>query len=143
LKILVLAVGRLKESHWVAAEADYVLRIKRYTPVEIREVKDERQLVATLPPRARLVALDEGGDNLSSEELARKVIAAEEQHGGGAPLCFAVGGADGFSAALKARATRTLAFGRVTLPHRLARIILVEQLYRAYSILRGEPYHRA
>lgn len=142
MKLLVLAVGRLKESHWVAAEADYASRIKRYAPIEIREVKDDAQLLAALPPRARLVVLDERGENLSSEELARKLIAAEEQHGGGAPLCFAVGGAEGFSKELRARAARVLAFGRITLPHRLARVVLLEQIYRAYTILRGEPYHK-
>jgi 23S rRNA (pseudouridine1915-N3)-methyltransferase len=142
LRLVVLAVGRLKESHWVAAEADYVSRIRRYATLEVREVKDEAALVAALPPRARLYALDERGENLSSEELARKVIAHEEQHGGGAPVCFALGGAEGFSKELRARAARTIAFGRITLAHRLARVVLLEQLYRAYTILRGEPYHK-
>ena len=95
-----------------------------------------------MPARARLVALDERGELLSSEDLARKVIGAHEQHGGGNPLCFAIGGADGFGAEARARADRLLAFGRITLPHRLVRVVLAEQIYRAYSILRGEPYHR-
>jgi 23S rRNA (pseudouridine1915-N3)-methyltransferase len=142
VKLVVLAVGRLKESHWAAAEAEYARRLKHYTALEIREVKDEPALIAALPPRARLVVLDERGDNLSSEELARKLIAAEEQHGGGAPLCFAIGGAEGFSSAIRARAAKVLAFGKITLPHRLARVVLLEQLYRAYTILRGEPYHK-
>jgi len=138
----VLAVGRLKEAHWAAAEAEYVKRLKHYTSIEVREVKDDAALLAALPPRARLMALDERGDNLSSEELARTVIGAEEQHGGGAPLVFAIGGAEGFSPELRARAVRRLAFGRITLPHRLARVVLLEQIYRAYTILRGEPYHK-
>ena len=142
MKLHVLAIGRLKEQHWAAAEAEYVKRLRHYAPLEVREVKDEAALVAALPARARLLALDERGENLSSEELARKVIAAEEQHGGGAPLCFAIGGAEGFSPGLRARAARLLAFGRITLPHRLARVVLLEQLYRAYTILRGEPYHK-
>ncbi len=142
---MILAVGRpvrgLKQRHWAAAEADYLARIRRYTPIEVRELGDEPALLAALPERGRLVLCDERGDNLSSEELARKLIAVEELRGGGAPLCFAVGGADGFSAAARARAARAIAFGRITLPHRLARIVLYEQIYRAYTILRGEPYH--
>jgi 23S rRNA (pseudouridine1915-N3)-methyltransferase len=142
VKIVVLAVGRLKEAHWAAAEAEYTRRLKHYTAIEVREVRDEPALIAALPARARLVALDERGDNLTSEELARSLIGAEEQHGGGAPLVFAIGGAGGFSDALRARAARRLAFGRITLPHRLARVVLLEQIYRAYTILRGEPYHK-
>jgi 23S rRNA (pseudouridine1915-N3)-methyltransferase len=142
LKILLLVVGRLKEAHFQAAEADYLKRLKHYASVEIREVKDEAALLAALPPRGKLVALDERGDNLSSEEIAKKIIAAEEQHGGGAPLTFAIGGAEGFTDAVRARAARRLAFGRITLAHRLARVVLLEQLYRAYTILRGEPYHK-
>jgi 23S rRNA (pseudouridine1915-N3)-methyltransferase len=141
LKIRVLAVGRAKAPLWAAAEADYLARIGRHADVEVREVKDDAALLAALPPRAKLVALDARGELLSSEEIAKKIIGAAEQHGGGAPLAFAIGGADGLSAAVRARAEKTLAFGRITLPHRLARLVLVEQIYRAYAILRGEPYH--
>jgi len=143
MKILVLAIGRLKEAHFAAAEAEYLGRLKHYAQVEVRELKDEPALLAALPARAKLVALDETGELLTSADIARKIVGAAEQHGGGAPLVFAIGGADGFTAATRSRAERLLAFGRITLPHRLARIILLEQLYRAYSILRGEPYHRS
>jgi 23S rRNA (pseudouridine1915-N3)-methyltransferase len=142
VKIVVLAIGRLKEPYYAAAEAEYLGRLQHYAQATVREVKDDTALLAAMPARARLVALDAGGENLSSEELARKVVGAAEQHGGGAALCFAIGGAEGLGAAVKARADRTLAFGRITLPHRLARIVLLEQLYRAYAILRGEPYHK-
>lgn len=142
MKILVLAVGRLKEEYFREAEAEYRKRLRRYADVDVREVKDDRALLQALPPRARLVALDERGEAWSSEELARRLIAAEEQHGGGAPLVFAIGGAEGLSAGVREKAVRSLAFGRITLPHRLARIVLLEQLYRAYTILRGEPYHK-
>jgi 23S rRNA (pseudouridine1915-N3)-methyltransferase len=141
LKIRVLAVGRLKEPFWVAAEADYVARVRRHADLEVREVKDDAALVAALPARVKLVALDARGDVLTSEEIAKKIVGAAEQHGGGATLAFAVGGADGLSARVLDRAERRLAFGRITLPHRLARIVLLEQIYRAYAILRGEPYH--
>ncbi len=138
---MVVVVGRLKEPFWAAAEADYLARLRHHAQVEVREVKDDAALLAALPARARLVALDARGELLSSEEIAKKVIGAAEQHGGGAPLAFAIGGADGLSNAVRARAERSLAFGRITLPHRLARVVLLEQIYRAYAILRGEPYH--
>jgi 23S rRNA (pseudouridine1915-N3)-methyltransferase len=145
LKIRVLAVGRrtgrLKEPFWAAAEADYLARLRHHADVEVREVDGDDALLAALPARARLVALDAGGELLSSEEIAKKIVAAAEQHGGGAPLAFAIGGADGLGPAVRARAERSLAFGRITLPHRLARLVLLEQLYRAYAILRGSPYH--
>ncbi len=143
MKITILAVGRLKEKHWAAAEADYLARLSHYAQVELREVTGDPALLAALPAKGKLIALDERGELLSSEELARKVVGAHEQHGGGAPLCFAIGGADGFSAPVRQRAERFVAFGRITLPHRLARVLLLEQIYRSYSILRGEPYHRA
>lgn len=108
----------------------------------MREVKDDSALIAALPARAKLVVLDARGDVLSSEDIAKKIVGAAEQHGGGAPLVFAIGGAEGFGDAVRRRAERMVAFGRITLPHRLARIVLLEQLYRAYAILRGEPYHK-
>lgn len=132
----------MKEPHFVAAEAEYLGRLKHYAQVTVRELTGDAALVAALPARARLVALDAGGELLSSEEIAAKIVGAAEQHGGGAPLVFAVGGAEGLPPEVKARADRKLAFGRITLPHRLARIVLLEQIYRAYAILRGEPYHK-
>jgi 23S rRNA (pseudouridine1915-N3)-methyltransferase len=141
LKILVLAVGRLKEDFWAAAEAEYRKRLRRYVQLDVKEVKDDAALAAAIPDRSRLWVLDERGENLSSVELSRW-ISAEEQHGGGALLVMAIGGAEGHSDALRARAAKKLAFGRVTLPHRLARVVLLEQIYRGYTILRGEPYHK-
>ena len=142
LKLLVAAIGRLKEAHFKAAEAEYGKRLRRYADVTIRELKDEKALLAALPDRHKLVLLDERGHNRSSEELAA-MLGEEELHGGGRTLVFAIGGADGFSDVVRAKAAVVIAFGRITLPHRLARIVLVEQLYRAFSILRGEPYHRS
>jgi 23S rRNA (pseudouridine1915-N3)-methyltransferase len=110
--------------------------------VSVREVKDDSALIEALPARGKLVVLDARGELYSSEEIAKKIVGAAEQHGGGAPLVFGIGGPDGFGDAVRKRAERTLSFGRITLPHRLARIVLLEQVYRAYAILRGEPYHR-
>jgi 23S rRNA (pseudouridine1915-N3)-methyltransferase len=135
-------VGRLKEDYLRSAEAEYLKRLRPYCQIAALEMADEPALLGKLPGDARLVALDERGDLVTSEELARGVIGAAEQHGGGRPLVFAIGGAEGHSDALRRRADRLIAFGRVTIAHRLVRVLLAEQIYRAYTILRGHPYHR-
>jgi 23S rRNA (pseudouridine1915-N3)-methyltransferase len=136
VSVLVLCVGRLKEDFWEAAEAEYQKRLRRYADVKVREVKDEAALVAAIPARASLVALDQRGDLVTSEALAREVLAGLPQ------VTFAIGGAEGFGDEVRARAKRLIAFGRITLPHRLARVLLLEQIYRGFTILRGEPYHK-
>ena len=142
MKVVILAVGRLKEDYFQAAEAEYVKRLRPYCSLELREVKDEAALLAAVPKSAILVTLDERGELLSSEALAREVFGHAELHGGGRPLVFAIGGPDGHSEVVRRRADRLLAFGRITIAHRLIRLVLIEQIYRAYRILRGEPYHR-
>lgn len=140
MRITVLAVGRLKEAYWADAEAEYRKRLPRYADVDVREVKDEAALLAAVPARARLILLDERGDNLTSEELATKIIGRAQADG--LPLAFGIGGADGFSPEARKRALRLLAFGKITLPHRLCRVVLLEQIYRSLTLLKGEPYHR-
>ena len=99
-------------------------------------------MLAALPANAHLYAFDERGEALSSVEFARDVLGAEQQHGGGAPVWLAIGGADGHSEAVRRRARALIAFGRLTIAHRLVRLLVLEQLYRGFKILRGEPYHR-
>lgn len=142
MKLTLSVVGRLKEAHLVTAEADYTKRLRRYCTFALDEHKDGVTQLAALPANAHLYVLDERGDNLSSDELSG-LLGHEELHGGGAPVTFAIGGADGHSDPIRARATRLLAFGRITIAHRLVRLLLLEQLYRGFTILRGEPYHRA
>jgi 23S rRNA (pseudouridine1915-N3)-methyltransferase len=142
VKVTVAVVGRLKEAYLAAAEDEYRKRLRRYCTLAVVEHKDDAALLAALPANAHVYALDERGDLVSSQELAKDILGAEELHGGGAPVVFAVGGADGHSPELRARARRLLAFGRMTIAHRLVRVLLLEQLYRGFTILRGEPYHR-
>lgn len=139
---MLAVVGRLKEPYLVAAEAEYRKRLRPYCTLDVREHKDGAALLAALPKGAHLYAFDERGDALTSIELAHEVLGAEAQHGGGAPVVLAIGGADGHSPELRARARRLIAFGRLTIAHRLVRVIALEQLYRGFRILRGEPYHR-
>jgi len=141
VRIAVLAIGRVKEDYFRAAEAEYVRRLRPYCRLSVDEVKEEGALLRLVPDGALLIALDQRGDLVTSEDLAHGFIGREEQHGGGRPLAFAIGGPDGHSDALRRRAGKAIAFGRIVLPHRLARIVLLEQLYRAFTSLRGHPYH--
>jgi len=119
----------------------------------VREVEDRRAgpgqsaitreaalLQAAMPEGAVMVALDERGADLSSAALAGRIAAWRDA--GKRDIAFLIGGADGLDAALREQATLTLAFGRATWPHKLARVLLAEQLYRCRQILEGHPYHR-
>lgn len=141
MKIVVAAVGRLKEPYLVAAEDEYKKRLRPFCTLTVHEAKDEPALIAALPANARLYVFDERGDAITSAQFA-ELIAAEASHGGGAPVAFAIGGPDGHSDAVRERAKRLLSFGRLTIAHRLVRILVLEQIYRSFKILRGEPYHR-
>ncbi len=141
MKLTVAAIGRLKEPYLVAACAEYEKRLRPYCTLAVTESKDEAALLAALPASAHLYAFDERGESITSAQLA-ELVAAEQSHGGGAPVVFAIGGADGHGDALRTRATKLLAFGRMTIAHRLVRVLVLEQLYRAFKIVRGEPYHR-
>jgi len=142
MKIVVACVGRLKEAYLKAAEDEYRKRLRGYCRLAIEEHKTDEALAAALPERCCLVALDERGATPTSVELARNVVGREQLHGGGRDLVFAIGGADGHAPALRARADHIISFGKLTIAHRLVRVILLEQIYRSFTILAGEPYHR-
>jgi 23S rRNA (pseudouridine1915-N3)-methyltransferase len=141
VKLNVLAVGRLKEAWAQEACAEYTKRMRGKLPLDVVEVKDDAELIRKIPPRYKLWALDERGKELSSEELS--AVVKKAMNGGEQGIAMVIGGADGLPRELVGRADFVWSLGRLTLPHRLARIIVLEQLYRALSILRGEPYHRA
>ena len=131
--IRILAVGRLRADWARTACEDYARRAGRFARLEVVEVPDADP---AREARALLEATcDRTGDAISSEELA----ALLGRHGS---ISFALGGPDGFDDAVRARAARSIAFGRITLPHELARVVLLEQVYRALSIRAGHPYHR-
>lgn len=142
MKVIVAVVGRLKESYLTEAEAEYKKRLRPYCTLVVHEAKDEAGLLAAVPAGAHLYAFDERGEALTSAAFAHDVLGHEQQHGGGAPLVFAIGGADGHSDAVRGRARRLISFGRLTIAHRLVRVLVLEQVYRGFKILRGEPYHR-
>jgi 23S rRNA (pseudouridine1915-N3)-methyltransferase len=139
LRIFILAVGKMRDRHMAAICDDYLQRARRHVPVEVIEVDDGTALARRLPARAEVVALEPGGDSWSTEELAAYLEGRMVR--GAHAVAFLVGGADGLPPDVVRAAARRLSLSRLTLPHRLARVVLCEQIYRALSIIRAEPYH--
>ena len=142
--IRVLAVGKLKDRRLAELIADYARRIRPLAPFELVEVRDgppervRRDLLKHLGPAAGhglVIALDERGGAVSSRDLADLL-------GGHGSLDFLVGGPEGLDPAVRERADRMLRLSRLTLTHEMARLLLVEQIYRGLTMLRGMPYHR-
>jgi 23S rRNA (pseudouridine1915-N3)-methyltransferase len=136
-------VGKTKESAIQSLGAEYLKRLRRYVSTETHETSVESALLKLADKSGRtapiLVLLDSKGKQLSSEELA--AFLRDHQDRGTQELIFAVGPADGWSDVARQRANFTLSLGRLTLPHELARIVLLEQIYRGFTILAGHPYH--
>lgn len=155
MKITVLAIGQ-RQPRWAdEAVADFLKRFPPDFAVTVKELKPEaragqpaerlraaecERLAAALPPGALTVALDERGRDLTSSALAGQLARWRDE---GLSPAFVIGGPDGLSEEFRRRAHLTLRLSSLTLPHALARVLLVEQLYRAWSILSGHPYHRA
>ena len=144
MKLHVCWIGKTKEAGIAALTAEYLKRLARYTSTESHEMPSEEALLklaerASGRTRPTLVMLDMRGRQLSSEEFAE--LLREQQERGSQNLIFAIGPADGFSAATRAAADLVISFGKMTLAHELARVVLLEQLYRGFTILKGHPYH--
>jgi 23S rRNA (pseudouridine1915-N3)-methyltransferase len=153
VRLRVLSVGKDRSGLWAPAVEEYARRISRYVRFALEEIPEARKAAGT--PRARdeegeslldriedgerVVLLDERGKEPDSVELARRVAGWLE---GARDVTLVIGGSDGHGEAVRARAAETLSLSRLTLAHRLARVVLLEQLYRAFTILRGEPYHK-
>lgn len=118
---------------------EYITRARRHLPIEIVEVEDDAALARRLPARGEIIALEPGGDSWTTEELAKHV--EKLMLHGTQTVAFLIGGALGLPKDVVKKATRRLSLSNLTLPHRLARVVLCEQLYRAMTIIRGEPYH--
>jgi len=151
VKIKIAWVGKTKEAAIRTLTNEYLKRIARFAPVEGVAVRDEAALLqlcgrASSPKAGRLtggkstlVLMDSRGKQLSSEEFAQFLGGYQDRNP--LPLVFAVGPADGFSDPTRSTAQHTISFGRMTLAHELARVVLLEQVYRAFTILKGHPYH--
>jgi 23S rRNA (pseudouridine1915-N3)-methyltransferase len=159
MTIQIVAVGRLKEKYLLDGIAEYLKRLGPYAKVQIVEVPDEKapesmsaaeelqvkqregeRILAQLRPDSHVVAMAIDGEKWSSDELARQL--GQLGTYGRSHVAFIIGGSLGLSDAVLKRADQRLSFGRITFPHQLMRLVLVEQVYRAFKILRGEPYHK-
>jgi 23S rRNA (pseudouridine1915-N3)-methyltransferase len=134
MRIVVLAVGRLRPPFTDDVQ-HYRTLLGRHARVELLEVREEERVERLLPERAFLCLLDGRGRSLSSEELS---LFLEERRQSGRDLCFVIGGPRGLDLS---GVDMRLSLGPMTLPHQLARVVLLEQLFRAHKILAGEPYH--
>lgn len=140
MKLVVRAVGKLRDRRMEELCREYLDRVRRHLPVEVVEVAEDADLVRGLPAGSEVVALEPGGAAWTTDELMKFI--SERMVRGTRALVFLIGGADGLSAATVAAAHRRLSLTPLTLPHRLARVILCEQIYRCVSAIRGEPYNK-
>ncbi len=150
MKLMIMAVGKGRNcpeselvSDWLARlpHGGALVEVESKLPEGTKRITDESErLLKAVPDGALLIALDPRGRDTSSEDLAAMI--GKWRNDGYSSACFAIGGANGHSEALRHRADKVLSFGRATWPHMLFRAMLAEQLYRACSILAGHPYHR-
>jgi 23S rRNA (pseudouridine1915-N3)-methyltransferase len=144
VKLTVAWIGKTKESAIQSLTDEYLKRLSRYVDVQGTTLKDESALLKlggrqARPTRHTLVLLDSRGKQLSSEEFAE--FLGNHQDRNPLPLLFAVGPANGFTEEARQEANLLLSLGKMTVAHELARVVLLEQLYRAFTILKGHPYH--
>ena len=146
MRLIIVSVGH-KMPDWVATVTqDYLKRMPADCSIEIKEIKPDlnpakegNKITAAIPKGARVIALDERGKDQTTQNLANQLADWRQD---GLDIAFLIGGADGLDAQLKANASSIWRLSSMTLPHAMARVILVEQLYRAWTILQGHPYHR-
>ena len=159
MQIQIVCVGKLKEKYWSDGVAEYAKRLGAYARLDIRELPDEKtpdslspaeeeqvraregeRILAALRDGSHVIALAIDGEAWSSEQLAAHLDKQAVYSGGS--VSFVIGGYLGLSPAVLSRADKKLSFGRMTYPHQLMRVLLLEQVYRAFKINRGEPYHK-
>jgi len=154
MRLVVAVVGKARNAALAEAIRDYEKRAARYWPLDVHEVREERatgipvdkvkereglRLSEKVPERAQTVACEIGGKSLSSEQFAELLQTAREQD---RDLAFLIGGAFGLASSVTKGSAMKLSLAPWTLPHEIARLVLVEQIYRAGTIVRGEPYHK-
>lgn len=159
MKISIVAVGKLKEKYLKQGIQEYIKRLDAYANMEIIEVPDEKapenasqaemeeikrkegdRILAKISPDSYVISLEIEGEMPTSEKFAKKLDQLALH--GKSKLAFVIGGSLGLSDEVKQRSDYALSFSKFTFPHQLMRLVLVEQIYRAYRINRGEPYHK-
>jgi len=155
MDIRIICVGRMKESFWREAQDEYTKRLQPYVRLSVIEVAAEKldgsvsdeeamrregeRILKQVPDGALVVALDKSGKQFASEKFSALL---DDLAGDGTPMALVIGGAAGLHSDVLERADRKLSLSEMTLPHELARVFLLEQIYRAIMIARGKPYHR-
>jgi 23S rRNA (pseudouridine1915-N3)-methyltransferase len=146
MKFRFVWVGRTKDRNWRALQEEYLSRLSHFVKCEIAEIKDGNpdsegnRILAEVNPNALICALEPGGEPLSSHGLAEKVT--DWQNKGVKEICFVIGGAEGLSRKVVENAGFSLSLSLLTFTHETARVVLLEQLYRAYTIIKGFPYQK-
>ena len=156
MNITIVSVGKLKEKFWKDACDEYLKRLKAYAKVEVKEVPDLEpakcggeelavlregaELLKAIPEKSFVILLAIDGREVTSEQIASYIDNLGIR--GTSRITFVIGGSCGVSDDVRERADMSLSFGPITLPHNLARVVLLEQIYRAYRIIRGEAYHK-
>jgi 23S rRNA (pseudouridine1915-N3)-methyltransferase len=139
MKLKIAWIGKTKEPAIQSLTDEYLKRLSRYTDVQGMALRDESAVLKLGADRHRLVLLDSRGKEFSSEEFA--AFLRNHQDRNPLPLLFGVGPANGFTEETRQEANLLLSLGKMTVAHELARVVLLEQLYRAFTILKGHPYH--
>jgi 23S rRNA (pseudouridine1915-N3)-methyltransferase len=154
VRLVIAAVGKPRDRHLAAAIDDYEIRAARYWPLSVAEVREAsgravspadartregERLLERVPAGAMVIACDERGDRLTSADFSKLLVSARDA---ARDVAFVIGGAFGLPDAVRSASARTIQLAPWTLPHELARLVLAEQLYRAGTIARGEPYHK-
>lgn len=146
MRLRILSIGRDRSGLFEPAVQEYAGRVRRVVPCELVELKeaDSREkegaaLLAKVTPREVLVCLDERGRQLTSPEFAQQLGRWRDE---GRDVAFAIGGDEGHADEVRARAGLVWSLSKLVMPHRLVRVVVMEQIYRAFTILRGEPYHK-
>jgi 23S rRNA (pseudouridine1915-N3)-methyltransferase len=139
VKLYLYYIGKPRDPHANNIAEDFMERIRHFTKAEMREIRPDRFDLWTRHPAARKILLDPAGREMDSGQFTALVEKAEME---GRDLVFVVGGAEGLSPAWRERADLLVSLSRLTLPHELARAVLAEQIYRAFTTLRGHPYPR-
>lgn len=159
MNIEIVAVGKLKEKYLKQGMAEYLKRLKAYANVSVIEIPDEataenmseteikqvldkeaEKILARIDPQRKVIVLAIEGELITSEKLSKQL----ENYGtyGDSKITFIIGGSLGLAQSLKKRADWSVSFGRITMPHQLIRLVLVEQVYRAFRIMKGHAYHK-
>ncbi len=149
MNIHIVCIGKLKEKYWQDAAAEYIKRLSRFCKLSVTELSESKsdskeeeseEILGRIPKGSYVIALDVGGKRLRSEGFAEKI--SELALNGSSDICFIIGGSNGFDDRVRKTADMRLSFSDFTFPHQLMRVILLEQIYRAFKIINNEKYHK-